>query len=139
MNWKQLYTAATPAEREELLLEMFRLHEARQNRVIFVPLSINAVLMGRGQGWGLLRERRRETIAHFIGDRRLQSLVRRRKTLWTTGLSFAAIVTWSVAAFEALHAQPIYGAFLVIGFDLLLATVLLIKPYLRWRPASIHA
>jgi hypothetical protein len=126
MNWKQLYTAATPAEREELLFEMFRTIEACENRKVLV----------RGR---LLRERRRETIAHFIGDRRLQSLVRRRKTLWTTGLIFAAIVTWSVAAFEALHAQPIYGAFLVIGFDLLLATVLLIKPYLRWRPASIHA
>jgi hypothetical protein len=126
MNWKQLYTAATPEEREELLLEMFRVHEARQNRKVLV----------RGR---LLRERRRETIAHFIGDRRLQSLVRRRKTLWTTGLIFAAILTWSVAAFEALHAQPIYGAFLVIGFDLFLATVLLIKPYLRWRPVSTYA
>lgn len=126
MNWKQLYTTATPAEREELLIMMLQSIEARQNRKVLV----------RGR---LLRERRRETIAHFIGDRRLQSIIRRRKTLWITGLISAALVTWSVAAFEALHAQPIYGAFLVIGFDLFLATVLLIKPYLRRRPVSVHA
>ena len=125
MNWKQLYTAATPAEREEILIAMLQTIETRQQRLI----------LARGR---LLRERRRETIAHFIGDRRLQSTNRRRKVFWTAGLICAAIVTWSVAAFEALHAQPIYGALLVIGFDLYLATVLLIKPYLRWQPASLQ-
>jgi len=118
MNWKQLYTAATPLEREEILIAMLQAVEARQQRLI----------LARGR---LVRNRRRATIAHFIGDRRLQSFVRRRKTLWTAGLVSAAIVTWSVAAFEAIHAQPIYGAFMVIGFDLFLATVLLLKPYRR--------
>ena len=121
MNWQQLYTASTPAEREELLLEMIHALEARQNKRILI----------RGR---LVRERRRGNTAHFVGDRRLLGAARRYKTIWISGLMGAAGVTW----YTALTAtQPFYGVLLVIGFDLLLAAVLFIKPYLRWQPATL--
>lgn len=114
MNWQQLYTTATPLEREQLLLLMLRTVDAHQRRLIFA----------RGR---LHRERRRMQLAHFIGDRRLAP---RPTTSWVIRLSFIFIITtlslttWLVAA----HIQPNYGAPLLFGYNLLLIAVLSIKP-----------
>lgn len=117
MNWKQLYTAATPAEREELLILMLQHIEARQQKII----------LARGR---LLRERRRKSIAHILGDRRLAP---RSIPIAQIGfifiLSTLSIATWLIA----VHIQPMYGAPLIFGYNLLLITILLIKPYQRQK------
>ena len=122
MNWQQLYTTLTPAEREELLITMFRTLEARHNRKVFV----------RGR---LLQNRRRGDIAHFIGDRRLLHTQRRHKNRWTAALAVTSIIGWVLS----VALQPAYGAALVILIDLMLITVLLVKPYLRLQPARLIA
>lgn len=114
MEWKKLYTTATPAEREELLILMLQTIEARQQRLI----------LARGR---LVRNRRRAIIAHFIGDRRLAP----RPTpilqfMFMFILSTLSIATWLIAA----HIQPAYGAPLIFSYLLLIAT-LLIKPTQR--------
>jgi len=113
MNWQQLHTAATPAEREEILIMMFRTIEARQHRII----------LARGR---LVRNRRRAIIAHFLGDRRLAPRPTRSRLtqiMFMFILSTLSIATWLIAA----HIQPAYGAPLLFSYLLLIAT-LLIKP-----------
>ena len=114
MNDHQLYTAATPAERTELLLLMLAQLERRQRRVILAGLRLR-------------RERRRARIAHYIGDRRLRPNRSIYRWLWIYILTTLSIATWLIAA----HVQPMYGAPLLFGYNLLLLAILLIKPYQR--------
>jgi len=118
MNWKQLYTTATPQEREEILLTMFRTIAARQQRLI----------LARGR---LLRERRRAARLHFIHDRRTPLAQRFTLGLLRSMIVFIAVTlsvaTWLIAA----HIPPMYGAPLLFGYDLLLLAILLFKPYRR--------
>jgi hypothetical protein len=119
MNWRQLHTAATPEERLELMLHLLETIERRQRRLVRV-------------GWGFRRERRRQRAAHFIGDRRLRHRSPLLRALWLYTLATLSIATWLIAA----HIQPIYGAPLLFGYNLLLLAILLIKPYRR-QPQSI--
>lgn len=114
MNDHQLYTAATPAERTELLLLMLAQLERRQRRVILAGLRLR-------------RERRRTRIAHYIGDRRLRPNRSIYRWLWIYILTTLSIATWLIAA----HVQPMYGAPLLAGYNLFLLAILLIKPYQR--------
>lgn len=117
MEWKNLYTTATPAEREEILIAMLQAIEARQQRLI----------LARGR---LVRNRRRAIIAHFIGDRRLAPRPTRSRVIQFTFifiLTTLSLTTWLIAA----HIQPMYGAPLLFGYDLLLIALLLIKPTQR--------
>ncbi len=118
MNWKQLHTAATPAEREELLIMMFRTIEARKQRLI----------LARGR---LLRERRRAARLHFINERRMPYTKRLTRAL-VNGSIFFIIATLSVATWIiAAHIQPVYGAPLLFGYSLILIAALAVKPYKR--------
>jgi len=123
MNWNQLYTAATPAEREEILIAMLQAIETRQQRLIFA----------RGR---LLRNQRHATIAHFIGDRRLAphpTRSRLTQLMFIFILATLSVTTWLIAA----HIQPAYGAPLVFGYNLVLIAILLIKPSRRQLVANL--
>lgn len=118
MNWQQLYTTATPAEREEILIMMLRTIEARQQKLI----------LARGR---LLRERRRAARLHFIHDRRIPPVTRTTRNLLRT-LTMFILSTISITVFMiSAHIQPMYGAPLLFGYDLLLIALLLIKPTQR--------
>ena len=117
MDWKQLYNRTTEDERLELTLEMLRKIEARQHRLVLV------------KGW-FQRERRQRTVAHFIGDRRILYKQRRRRKVFTVGLTVATVTSW----IGVIFLQPIYGALLLTASNLALISILLVKPYLRWQP-----
>ena len=118
MNWQQLYTTATPAEREEILILMLQTIEARQQRII----------LARGR---LLRERRRAARLHFIRDRRIPPVTRTTRNLLRT-LTMFILSTISITVFlVSANIQPMYGAPLLFGYDLLLIAMLLIKPTQR--------
>ena len=114
MNWHQLHTAATPEERAELLCLMLAHIERRQRRLIVANLRLR-------------RERRRRPVAHYIGDRRLRRGGALYRWLWIYTLTTLSLATWLIAA----HIQPIYGAPLLFGYNLLLLAILLIKPHQR--------
>ena len=115
MNWNQLYTTATPEEREEILLLMLQTLEARQQRLV----------LARGR---LVRERRRAQRLHYLHDRRTPRPRRITRNLLRSLTLFIAltvsITTWLIAA----HIPPMYGAPLLLGYDLLLLTILLRTP-----------
>ncbi len=118
MNWEQLYTAATPAEREEILITMFQALEARQQKVV----------LSRGR---LLRERRRTARLHFIRDRRVPINKRIARALVRSSFIFI-LVTLSIAAWLiTANIHPMYGAPLLLGYNLILLAILLAKPYQR--------
>lgn len=124
MNWNQLYTTATPQERDEMLLLMLQTLEARQQRLI----------LARGR---LLRERRHAQRLHYLHDRRTPRPQRLTRTLLRSITLFIAITvsitTWLIAA----HIPPMYGAPLLFGYDLLLLTILVLKPYKRMSLSSL--
>lgn len=91
MNWKQLHTLSTPAERAETVALILQTIEARQSRLILV----------RGR---LLRERRRRQIAHFIGERRRSSALARAVAVFNF-LAILLILTITTALF-VLFAPP---------------------------------
>lgn len=64
MNWKQLYTTSTEEERLHTLLHMLHAIEARQTKIIFT-------------GNHIVRNRRRTTAYHIIGERRGRHLITR--------------------------------------------------------------
>ena len=118
MNWQQLYTTATPAEREEILILMLQTIEARQQRII----------LARGR---LLRERRRAARLHFVRDRRIPPVTRTTRNLLRTLIMFI-LSTISITVFlVSANIRPAYGAPLLFGYDLLLIALLLIKPTQR--------
>lgn len=118
MNWKQLYTTATPAEREEILILMLQTIEAREQRLI----------LARGR---LLRERRRAARLHFVRDRRVPPVTRATRNLLRT-LTMFILSTISITVFLiSARIEPRYGAPLLFGYDLLLIALLLIKPTQR--------
>ena len=118
MNWQQLYTTATPAEREKILILMLQTIEARQQRII----------LARGR---LLRERRRAARLHFVRDRRIPPVTRTTRNLLRT-LTMFILSTISITVFlVSAHIQPMYGAPLLFGYALLLIALLLIKPTQR--------
>jgi hypothetical protein len=115
MNWQQLYTASTPAEREEILILMLQTIEAHQQRLI----------LARGR---LVRNRRQKLIAHFLGDRRLAP----RPTHITQFIFLFILATLSVSTWLiASHIQPMYAAPLIFGYNLLLLAILTYKPHRR--------
>jgi hypothetical protein len=135
MNWKQLYTSATPQEREAMLLSMLRTIEARQNKLVVIsPLSKSALDLGRGRGWGLIHERRGPFAgAHFLNDRR-RRLIPRPLFL----ASFMVILTAvSLAVWISFFfIPPVYAAPLMLFHLTALITLLAVKPY---KPRLSHA
>lgn len=127
MNWKQLYASATPEEREYIIFLMLQKIEARKNRKILLsPLSKSALDLGRGWGWGLVKERRGPFAgAHFLNDRRRpisRNLFR--------ALFVSIMLTVTIALFlVAIHIPLEYGAPLILFYDIALIALLLIKPY----------
>src|SRR5262245_44185988 len=60
MNWKQIYTSATPEERLQLVVKMLEAIEVRKRRYVLA-------------GWRIIRNRRRQQIKTYHrvgGDRR---------------------------------------------------------------------
>lgn len=92
MNWKQLYTSATPEERLQMITDMLNAIDERQRRVVFT-----------GNHW--VRNRRRGYRAHFLNDRRGRHVIARAVSL----LSFAAVLvgvsaaTWQVVLNSPTH------------------------------------
>jgi len=126
MNWRQLHTASTSDERIELLIEIASRVEAHKRRLLLV----------RGR---LIRERRRQQPWHFIGDRRTTALSgaerRRRATYKLLFIGIAPVLlgaTWAIA----IRSQPIHGAALILGYDIILAAILFTKPY-KWLASRL--
>ena len=121
MNLKQLYTSATPQERDELLLLALQKIEARQNTKV----------IARGQ---IIRERRGPFAgAHFLNDRR-RRLIPRPLFL----ASFMVILTAvSLAVWISFfYLPPAYAAPLMLIHLAALITLLAVKPY---KPRLSHA
>lgn len=112
MNWQQLYTASTPEERLELLLDMLHVVETRSSPIVFA-------------GGRLRRERRRESAAHYIRDRRgrypTRALIR---TLYMLMLGVVSLSVWLVA----LNIPREIAAPLVLAYAVMLVALLLINP-----------
>jgi hypothetical protein len=118
MNWKQLYTSATPAERCEAADLLLQAIEYRQHKWVF----------SKGR---LLRERRRAQIAHFINDRRrpiswarVTYLAAFGTILWTLNLTLVMVVP----RIELSIALP-----LVALYELGLLILLYFKPQRRLK------
>jgi hypothetical protein len=114
MNWKQIYTASTPEERIEIMAEMFRKIETR-HQLIFTS--------GR-----LIRDRRNHAkLWHMIGDRRgrIDTIQKFYLSLFTFILLTVSVSTWLIA----LNAHPELSAKLFLTYNLILISILLIKPY----------
>lgn len=123
MNLKQLYTSATPQERDELLLLALQKIEARQNIKV----------IARGQ---IIHERRGPFAgAHFLNDRR-RRLIPRPLFL----ASFMVILTAVSLAIwiSFFFIPPAYAAPLMLFHLTALITLLAVKPY-KPRLAPSHA
>jgi len=70
MNWKQLYTSSTEAERLEVVLNMLAVIEARQNKIIFTGTTI-------------VRNRRRVKKFHTLNDQRGRHIIARAASIIT--------------------------------------------------------
>jgi len=121
MNWKRLYTSATPEERLEILLHMMKVVEERQQRVVFT-----------GVGW--VRDRRRGYQAHFLRDRRTgwHTLLRAASLL-----GFASIlITVSATTFAlAIHAPAQLGGPALFFYATSMLGVIMFKPNKKARPS----
>ena len=96
MNWKQLYTSATPEEKLEALTRMLRAVEERPQRTVFT-----------GRRW--VRDRRQGYQAHFLRDRRVgRHNLKRAASL----IAFVVVLlTVSIATWTVVITAPIqYGA-----------------------------
>lgn len=108
MNWKQLFTSATPAERLEMVISMLRRIEARR-------------------GYAIPHAPRYHMVE---GDQRDSRPVFRYTFLFI-------LVTWSFGTWIALlRLPPVYGAPLLFFHLVGLVVILVIKPY-RHRSRSL--
>lgn len=105
MNWKQLYTSATPEERYRILLRLSHAVHHRRARLVLVR--------------GLLRRDRRHSLNQVIvlNDRRQSNPP--NVYLWVI---FMFILSLMFLTVSMISIQNIYsgGAWLMLGFDLVL-------------------
>jgi len=120
MNWEQLYTTATPAEREEILISMFQAIEARQMKII----------LARGR---LRRERRRVARLHFVNERRLmRSRLQRTRSILFKGIFLFIFSTMSIATcLIAVSVHPKYSVAIMLYYLASLMGMFLVKPLVK--------
>jgi hypothetical protein len=114
MNWKQLYTSATPEERLKIFMLMLKTIDERQRKVVFT-----------GNHW--VRNRRRGYRAHFLNDRRGRHVIARTVSL----LSFAAVLVGvSAATWQVVVNSPTHVGGLMLFFHATSVwAVLAFRPY----------
>lgn len=114
MNWKQLYEATTPAQRQEIAWLLLRRIHARQSSAHRTkPIDYFITVYPKGY--------------HFIGDHRGRDPRALYRALFMFILTTVSLATWLVS----LEVQPILGAPLVFCWSLVPLIILLIKPYKR--------
>jgi hypothetical protein len=113
MNWNQLYTSATPKEREEFILITLQRIEAKHNAIVF----------SRGR---LIRERRGAFRgAHFLNDRRRRLTPR---PLFLGGF-MVTLATVSIGIWISFfNLPPVYAAPLMLFHLVALSTILIVRP-----------
>ena len=119
MNWQQLYLAATPQEREEILLLLLERLVIGRHRPVLVGGRLVANRRRLPYGW------------HFIHDRRMPPL-RRRKLHLLRGTWFFILAVLSLSIWLlAFNSEPELAAPLILGYLLFILSILLIKPRRR--------
>lgn len=114
MNWKQLYEATTPAQRQEIAwLLLHRIHARQSSTQRTKPIDYFLTIYPKGY--------------HFIGGHHRKDLLALYRGMFMFILATVSLAAWLVA----LQVRPGYGAPLLFAWSMLLLTVLLIKPYKR--------
>lgn len=106
MNWRRIYTAATPAERGEITSLLIRRIEARHRRLVFV------------RGW-LIRERRRYPARyHRISNRRSQRRPSLLPLVHFALLALLVAVTLIANPRAGILMAALFGGFLSLGVSI---------------------
>jgi hypothetical protein len=127
MNWRKIYTLATPLERCEVAGMIIERMEARQYQL----LQYRADTLQLSQGLPLDQRRQLLSWAHFIGMR--PTMTKAARALHRILFLFI-LATLSCAMFAIVTTiHPTIGAPLLLSYTMLFLLIILIKPFDRWR------
>ncbi len=123
MNWKQLYTSATPEERIELYMLMFQTIEARQNKLILAK--------------GRLIHERRDPFPKFhrVGGERRSSIPLWKRSMIKTARHISIVLSVGAltggVATVALSVSTVQGLVTVLAYEVAVVALLYFKPKKR--------
>jgi hypothetical protein len=127
MNWRKIYTLATPNERGEVAGMIIERMEARQYQL----LQARADSIQLSQGLPLDQRRQLLSWAHFIGMR--PTMTKATRALYR-GLFVFILGTLSAAIGTiALAAMPAIAAPLICAYAVTWLVLILVKPYTKWK------